>query len=245
VTQKGTPNGTPNGTQNGTQNGTPRIFGTDGVRGLANGAITAELAVDLGAAAARVLVDHGAYTRQRPVAVVGRDTRISGQFLEHAVVAGLASAGVDVIRLRVLPTPGVAYLTDALGADVGAERVGQVRHPGSGEHAQPDHVDARRRQPGHDGVLEELPRDARVPADDRHRTLARVGAVVHQHARGGRAEVDRELGGDRAVREPADAVGPEDPRSPVLRAVLRPVRCPVRGPLLGHGVAGPGRISAC
>jgi phosphoglucosamine mutase len=98
---------------------TQRIFGTDGVRGLANGAITAELAVDLGAAAARVLVDHGAFTGQRPVAVVGRDTRISGQFLEHAVVAGLASAGVDVIRLRVLPTPGVAYLTDALGADVG------------------------------------------------------------------------------------------------------------------------------
>jgi phosphoglucosamine mutase len=98
---------------------TQRIFGTDGVRGLANGEITAELAVDLGVAAARVLVDHGAYSGQRPVAVVGRDTRISGQFLEHAVVAGLASAGVDVIRLRVLPTPGVAYLTDALGADVG------------------------------------------------------------------------------------------------------------------------------
>jgi phosphoglucosamine mutase len=95
------------------------IFGTDGVRGLANGEITAELAVDLGAAAARVLVGHGAFTGKRPVAVVGRDTRISGQFLEHAVVAGLASAGVDVIRLRVLPTPGVAYLTDALGADVG------------------------------------------------------------------------------------------------------------------------------
>ena len=98
---------------------TQRIFGTDGVRGLANGVITAELAVDLGAAAARVLVDHGGFSGQRPVAVVGRDTRISGQFLEHAVVAGLASAGVDVIRLRVLPTPGVAYLADALGADVG------------------------------------------------------------------------------------------------------------------------------
>ncbi len=98
---------------------TQRIFGTDGVRGLANGEITAELAVDLGVAAARVLVNHGEFTGQRPVAVVGRDTRISGQFLEHAVVAGLASAGVDVIRLRVLPTPGVAYLTDALGADVG------------------------------------------------------------------------------------------------------------------------------
>ena len=97
----------------------PRIFGTDGVRGLANGVITAELAVDLGVAAARVLVDHGGFAGQRPVAVVGRDTRISGQFLEHAVVAGLASAGVDVLRLRVLPTPGVAYLTDALGADLG------------------------------------------------------------------------------------------------------------------------------
>ncbi|WP_148614222.1 phosphoglucosamine mutase [Nocardioides rubriscoriae] len=96
-----------------------RIFGTDGVRGLANGPLTAELALDLGVAAARVLVDHGDYTGRRPLAVVGRDTRISGQFLEHAVVAGLASAGVDVLRLRVLPTPGVAYFTDALGADVG------------------------------------------------------------------------------------------------------------------------------
>src|SRR3954463_15078972 len=98
---------------------TQRIFGTDGVRGLANGEITVELAVDLGVAAARVLVDHGEYSGQRPLAVVGRDTRISGQFLEHAVVAGLAAAGVDVLRLRVLPTPGVAHFTDALGADVG------------------------------------------------------------------------------------------------------------------------------
>ncbi|HYG94609.1 MAG TPA: phosphoglucosamine mutase [Nocardioides sp.] len=99
----------------------PRIFGTDGVRGLANGELTAELALDLGVAAARVLVEHGEYGagRPRPLAVVGRDTRISGQFLEHAVVAGLASAGVDVLRLRVLPTPGIAYFTDALGADVG------------------------------------------------------------------------------------------------------------------------------
>ncbi|MCD4524669.1 phosphoglucosamine mutase [Nocardioides sp. cx-173] len=97
----------------------PRIFGTDGVRGLANGQLTAELALDLSVAAARVLVDRGEYAGPRPIAVVGRDTRISGQFLEHAVVAGLASAGVDVVRLRVLPTPGVAYLTHALGADLG------------------------------------------------------------------------------------------------------------------------------
>jgi phosphoglucosamine mutase len=97
----------------------PKVFGTDGVRGLANGHLTAELALDLGVAAARVLVGHGEFTGRRPLAVVGRDTRISGQFLEHAVVAGLASAGVDVLRLRVLPTPGVAYFTDLLGADVG------------------------------------------------------------------------------------------------------------------------------
>jgi phosphoglucosamine mutase len=97
----------------------PRIFGTDGVRGLANGHLTAELALDLSVAAARVLADRGEFEGHRPLAVVGRDTRISGQFLEHAVVAGLASAGVDVLRLRVLPTPGVAYMTQALGADLG------------------------------------------------------------------------------------------------------------------------------
>ena len=94
-----------------------RLFGTDGVRGLANGDLTADLALRLGEAAARVLV--GQVDGRRPLAVVGRDTRISGQFLEHAVVAGLASAGVDVLRLRVVPTPGVAYLTDHLAADLG------------------------------------------------------------------------------------------------------------------------------
>lgn len=97
----------------------PRVFGTDGVRGLANGHLTAELALDLSVAAARVLADRGEFEGHRPLAVVGRDTRISGQFLEHAVVAGLAAAGVDVLRLRILPTPAVAYMTQALGADLG------------------------------------------------------------------------------------------------------------------------------
>jgi phosphoglucosamine mutase len=95
------------------------LFGTDGVRGLANGVLTAELALDLSVAAAHVLADRGEFSGHRPLAVVGRDTRISGQFLEAAVVAGLASAGVDVLLLGVLPTPGVAYLTGALGADLG------------------------------------------------------------------------------------------------------------------------------
>jgi phosphoglucosamine mutase len=96
-----------------------RLFGTDGVRGLANDGLTAELALDLSVAAAHVLGEAGAFAGHRPLAVVGRDTRISGHFLEAAVVAGLASAGVDVLLLGVLPTPGVAFLTGSLGADLG------------------------------------------------------------------------------------------------------------------------------
>ncbi len=103
---------------------TGRLFGTDGVRGVAGRDLTAELAMDLSVAAAHVLGDAGAFEqtvgrRGRPVAVVGRDPRASGEFLEAAVVAGLASSGVDVLRLGVLPTPAVAYLTPALGADLG------------------------------------------------------------------------------------------------------------------------------
>ncbi|HET6625923.1 MAG TPA: phosphoglucosamine mutase [Nocardioidaceae bacterium] len=96
-----------------------RLFGTDGVRGLANGELTAELTLDLSVAAAHVLGEAGVFEGHRPVAVVGRDTRISGEFLEAAVVAGLTSAGVDVLLLGVLPTPGVAYLTGSLNADLG------------------------------------------------------------------------------------------------------------------------------
>ena len=96
-----------------------RLFGTDGVRGLANSVVTAELCLDLSVAAAHVLGEAGVFKGHRPLAVVGRDTRISGEFLEAAVVAGLLSAGVDVKLLGILPTPGVAYLTDALGADLG------------------------------------------------------------------------------------------------------------------------------
>lgn len=94
-----------------------RLFGTDGVRGVAGRDLTAHLALDLSIAAAHVLGEAAA--GPRPRAVVGRDPRASGEFLEAAVVAGLAAAGVDVLRLGVLPTPGVAHLTDALGVDLG------------------------------------------------------------------------------------------------------------------------------
>lgn len=95
-----------------------RLFGTDGVRGLANRDVTAELALDLSVAAARVLGTRGAF-HGRPRAVVGRDSRASGEFLSAAVVAGLASAGVDVEDVGVLPTPAVAFLTAEYGVDLG------------------------------------------------------------------------------------------------------------------------------
>ena len=99
-----------------------RLFGTDGVRGLANGLLTAQLATSLGVAAAEVLAERGEFsghTSDRPFAIVGRDPRISGEFLQAAVSAGLASAGVDVIDVGVLPTPAVAFLTEHTGADLG------------------------------------------------------------------------------------------------------------------------------
>ncbi|MET8573765.1 phosphoglucosamine mutase [Streptomyces sp. NPDC005012] len=96
-----------------------RLFGTDGVRGVANADLTAELALGLSVAAAHVLAEAGTFEGHRPKAVVGRDPRASGEFLEAAVVAGLASAGVDVLKVGVLPTPAVAHLTGVLGADLG------------------------------------------------------------------------------------------------------------------------------
>ena len=96
-----------------------QLFGTDGVRGAAGRDLDSRLATSLAAAAARVLGHAAVPGPSRPRAVVGRDPRASGEFLEAAVVAGLAESGVDVLRLGVLPTPGVAFLTDALGADFG------------------------------------------------------------------------------------------------------------------------------
>ena len=144
-----------------------RLFGTDGVRGLANHDLTAELALDLSVAAAHVLADAGVFAGHRPRAVVGRDPRASGEFLEAAVVAGLASAGVDVVRVGVVPTPGVAFLTAALEADLGvmlsashnAMPDNGIKFFARGGHKLPDTiedaVEARMREPwqrptGHD-----------------------------------------------------------------------------------------------
>ncbi|WP_280268050.1 phosphoglucosamine mutase [Nocardia wallacei] len=92
-----------------------RLFGTDGVRGLANDSLSPELALRVSAAAAQVL----GRGRKRALAVVGRDPRASGEMLEAAVTAGLTAAGVDVLSVGVLPTPAVAYLTAAYDACLG------------------------------------------------------------------------------------------------------------------------------
>ncbi len=97
----------------------PRLFGTDGVRGLANRDVTPELALGLASAAARVLGETGQFSGHRPSAVVGRDPRASGEFLSAAVIAGLASAGVDVYDAGVIPTPAIAFLTADMKADLG------------------------------------------------------------------------------------------------------------------------------
>jgi len=95
------------------------LFGTDGVRGLANRDLTAELALELAVSAAHILGEVGAFAGHRPKAIIGQDSRASGEFLEAAVIAGLASAGVDVYRAGILPTPAIAHLVAETGADLG------------------------------------------------------------------------------------------------------------------------------
>lgn len=102
----------------------PRLFGTDGVRGLANGSLTVELSLRLAQAAAVVLgkgrhADGRRASGRRPVAVIARDPRVSGEFISAAVAAGLASSGVDVLDAGVLPTPALAFLVADSGADFG------------------------------------------------------------------------------------------------------------------------------
>ncbi|QIM18157.1 phosphoglucosamine mutase [Leucobacter coleopterorum] len=96
-----------------------RLFGTDGVRGLAGVDVTAELALNLADAAALVLGRSARGESRRAVAVVARDPRVSGEFISAAVAAGLASAGVDVLDAGVIPTPAAAYLVADTGADFG------------------------------------------------------------------------------------------------------------------------------
>jgi phosphoglucosamine mutase len=96
-----------------------RLFGTDGVRGVANKELTATLAMRLGMAAGRWVRAEAGASNSRPSVIIGRDTRLSGDMLEAALAAGLAAMGVDVINVGIVPTPGVAQIVLARGAAAG------------------------------------------------------------------------------------------------------------------------------
>lgn len=147
-----------------------RLFGTDGVRGLANAELTPELAMSVAGSAARVLAAHD--RSHRPVAVVGRDPRASGEMLEAAVVAGLASAGADVRRVGVLPTPAVAHLVAAVGADLGV-MISASHNP------MPDNGIKLFAEGGHklpDGIEDEI--EQGLDTDGTRPTGAQVGRVT-------------------------------------------------------------------
>ncbi|MGA1459297.1 MAG: phosphoglucosamine mutase [Candidatus Nanopelagicaceae bacterium] len=95
------------------------LFGTDGVRGVAGVDLTADLAFNLSTAAASVLADLGEFAGHRPTAIVGQDSRASGQYLEEAICRGLSSAGIEVYRVGILPTPAISFLVKDRGADLG------------------------------------------------------------------------------------------------------------------------------
>ncbi|HEX8867692.1 MAG TPA: phosphoglucosamine mutase, partial [Lentzea sp.] len=143
-----------------------RLFGTDGVRGLANADLTPELAMSVAAAAARVLAEHD--RSHRPVAVVGRDPRASSEMLDAAVTAGLTSAGADVLRVGALPTPAVAHLVAALNADIGvmisashnAMPDNGIKLFAAGGHKLPDEVEDEIEQ--HMGTSFERPTGAAI-----------------------------------------------------------------------------------
>lgn len=97
-----------------------KYFGTDGVRGIANDTLTPELAFRLGRAGGAILTRH-AQDDKKPVVIVGRDTRISGEMLQQAIIAGFLSVGIDVLRLGVITTPAVAFLVQNLEADAGIQ----------------------------------------------------------------------------------------------------------------------------
>ncbi len=180
-----------------------RLFGTDGVRGLANEALTASLALKLGAAAATVLTKDRTAGKRRPTAIIGRDPRVSGEMLAAAMAAGMASKGVDVLRVGVIPTPGLAFLTDDYGADIGV-MISASHNPmpdngikffSAGGHKLPDHVEdeieaamAELEETGPTGTS--IGRVIEESADAQERYLAHLKEAVNVDLSGVKVVVD-------------------------------------------------------
>jgi phosphoglucosamine mutase len=180
-----------------------RLFGTDGLRGLANGDLTPELALAVSVAVAHVLAEGNAGAR--PMMVVGRDPRASGEMLEAAVCAGAAAVGTDVLRVGMLPTPALAHLTALTSADFGI-MVSASHNPmpdngikvfARGGHKLPDDVEAEIEA----AIAENASRDWTRPVgaglgrvrdypDGAARYVDHVVATVHQRLEGLRVVVD-------------------------------------------------------
>jgi phosphoglucosamine mutase len=214
-----------------------RLFGTDGVRGVAGDDLTGRLAMDLAVAAAEVLHETGVFDRaqaegRRPVAVVGRDPRASGEFLESAVVAGLAGVGVDVLRLGVIPTPAVAFLTADKSADLGV-MLSASHNPAKDNgiklfarggfklpDAAEDEIEARLGQPGRAVTGPPGGGFGRVSddGDSRERYLAHLLASLSAPGLPGAAEPARPLAGLRNVVDCAHGAASEVAPSLLRRA---------------------------
>jgi phosphoglucosamine mutase len=191
-----------------------RLFGTDGVRGRANSDLTPELALSVARAAASVLADRDGTSR--PVAVVGRDPRASGEMLEAAVVAGLTSAGAEVLRAGVVPTPALAYLTGRNDADLGV-MISASHNPmpdnglklfSRGGHKLPDALEAAIER----AVVGGLPGDGRPTGADIGR-VRDLPDAAEDYARHVLSTVDQPLAGLTVVVDcahgAAAATGPD------------------------------------
>jgi phosphoglucosamine mutase len=214
-----------------------RLFGTDGVRGVAGDDLTGRLAMDLAIASAEILHETGVFGRaraegRRPVAVVGRDPRASGEFLESAVVAGLAGVGVDVLRLGVIPTPAVAFLTADKSADLGVmlsashnpAKDNGIKLFARGGFKLPDaaeaEIEARLGQPGKAVVGPPSGGFGRVSddGDSRERYLTHLLASLSAHGQPGAARPAQPLAGLRVVVDCAHGAASEVAPSLLRRA---------------------------
>ena len=195
-----------------------RLFGTDGVRGLANKKLTPILALRLGQAAAEVFTSDRESYERRPLAIIGRDPRVSGEMLDAAIASGLASRGVDVVRVGVLPTPAIAFLTDDFGADLGV-MISASHNPmpdngikffSAGGKKLPDEVEDRI-QAAMDNLTEDGPTATKIgriiseAPDGRERYLKHLAEVVTTDLSGIKVVVDTANGAASKVAPEAYA----------------------------------------
>ena len=185
-----------------------RLFGTDGVRGLANSELTCKLAFELGQAGAYVLT----MAKHKPRILIGRDTRISGDMLEAALIAGICSVGAEAIVAGVIPTPAVAYLTRHYGADAGVVisashntmEYNRIKFFDSSGHKLPDELENRI-----EGIILDQTEAMPVPVGIEVGRRVRVRNAVRDYVNFLRGTLDEDLEGLRIVLDCANGAAYE------------------------------------